>query len=662
MRFPVLLLLFSLLLAVVFIPAAVCAERTVIPAVMVDVPPKIDGDLSDPCWQKAPSISDFFLCDDSSKATEQTTVKICYDQTNIYLAYYCKDSQPGKISAQQKRRRGNMGCDDKVEVDIDCFNSFNYDQIPWLQVSAGGAQYEVLQSGDVSKIEWKGDWQGKAKLVADGYTVEYAIPFAILNYDSKATRMGIMFARKHSRTNKWWGSPDVGNNWDPKKYYIWEGLKLPECKRAPMVMGYTLFGAGENQDPLKVGLDAKYAFNSRFTGLLTVNPDFSNVEQQIDSVDFSYNERYLSDSRPYFQEGSQYFPGSDIFYTRRIGKIDYGGKFVGKIGAYNLGVMSVFGPDSMNDSILRLSRDLNGKGRISVAGVNSQEDGINNFTSQISGDYRLYEKNKKRLVCYGNVGTADSVTGDEVGKRLEIGANYSQGQGKLEWSGGYGNIDANYDPKLGLFPEKDIKVWNGSVSIYNSPKKGPIRDWYMGFNGTAANHQNDTLYHNDLGFNSSMSWHNGTGVSFCAGLSDRPPFKDRGLYFGYWWGGKTLYKGGNVTLAFGKSAGGRHLDWTVGQGWDLTNKLTIHANYEFSRIDKPSPNAYSLGQLISSLVYDLDDERAISGRLVTRGGTSNLYFAYRQRVRSGMDIYITAGDPNADSTKNILTVKLVKVL
>lgn len=670
MRFPVLLLLFSLIFTAVFISEAVCAERPVIPAVMVDTAPKIDGDLSDPCWQQAPVFTDFYLTDDSTKAPEDTIIRLCYDQKNIYVSFYCKDSQPAKISAQQKKRRGPMGCDDKVEIDIDCFNSFNWDQIPWLQASAGGAQYEVLQSGDASKIEWKGDWQAGTKMVSDGYTVEFAVPFAILQYDSKATKMGIMFARKHCRTSKWWASPDIGNNWDPKRFCVWEGLKLPVCKRTPMVMAYALLGAGKDKDPLKIGLDAKYAFNSRFTGLLTINPDFSNVEQQVDSVDFSYNERYLSDARPYFQEGSQYFPGSDIFYTRRIEEINYGGKFVGKIGAYNLGVMSVFGPDSMNDSIFRLSRDLNGKGRLSIAGVNSAGNDFDNFTSQISGDYRLYEKGKKRLTFYGNLGTTDA-PGDEIGKRAEGGFYYGAGQGKLEFSGGFGDISANYRPRLGLFQEPDKKSWYGRMSIYNSPKRGRIKDWYMGLDGSQSDHQNGSLFHNDMGFNSSLSWHNGTGVSFSAGMSDREGlldrpefrvFKDTGLYFGYWWGGKTLYRGGGASIGFGKSAGGRHINWNVRQGWDISDKLTMHASYEQSSIAEPSPFAYSLSQIISSLVYDLDDERAISGRLVIRGGKSNVYFAYRQRSRSGMDIYVTAGDPNSETIKNSLTVKLVKVL
>ncbi|MHB1456483.1 MAG: carbohydrate binding family 9 domain-containing protein [Armatimonadota bacterium] len=671
MRFHLLRFLLLLILTAVFNSAVVCAERPVIPAVMVDAAPKIDGDLSDPCWQQAPVYSDFYLPDDSSKAPEETIVRLCYDQKNMYVSFYCKDSQPGKISAQQKRRRGSMGSDDRVEIHIDCFNSFNFDQFACLQATAGGTQHEVLQSGDVSKIEWKGDWYAGSKLVADGYTVEFAIPFAILQYDSKSTKMGVMFARKHIRTSKWWTSPDIGNNWDPKKFYIWDGLKLPECKRVPIVMGYTLLGSGKDKDPLKVGLDAKYAFNSRFTGLLTVNPDFSNVEQQVDSVDFSYNERYLSDSRPYFQEGNQYLPGSDIFYTRRIEEINYGGKFIGKIGAYNLGAMSVFGPNRMNDSIFRLSRELSNKGKISVAAVNSEGDDISNFTSQFSGDYRLYEKGKKRLTVYGNLGTTDSPTGDGVGKRAEGGFYYGAGQGKLEFSGGFGNIDADYRPSLGLFTEPDKKNWYGSVSIFNSPKKGPIQEWYMGLDATKAEHQDGSLYHNDMGFNSSMSWHNGTGVSFCAGMSDhegisdRPEFrvfKDRGLYFGYWWGGKTLYRGGSTSLAIGKSAGGQHIDWNIGQGWNLSDKLTVHAGYEFSRIEEPSPFAYSLSQTISSLVYDLNDEKAISSRLVTRGGNSNLYFAYRQRSRKGMDIYVTVGDPNSATTKYSLTVKLVKVL
>lgn len=45
-----------------------------------------------------------------------------------------------------------------------------------------------------------------------------------------------------------------------------------------------------------------------------------------------------------------------------------------------------------------------------------------------------------------------------------------------------------------------------------------------------------------------------------------------------------------------------------------------------------------------------------------RSGKSNVYFAYRQKVRAGMDTYIIFGDPNAESTRSSLILKLVRPL
>ncbi|MHB1001428.1 MAG: DUF5916 domain-containing protein [Armatimonadota bacterium] len=651
-----------LLISTLLLQVCAYAERPVIQAVKVDIPPVIDGDISDACWQQVPKYSDFFLPNDRTKAPEETIVWLCYDQKNIYAGFHCKDSQPDKIVSEQKKRGGNMGNDDRIEIDIDCFNSFNWDQIPWLQASAGGVQRENLQSGNVSKIEWKGDWTAASKRVSDGYTVEFSVPFSVLQYDSKCKKMGIMFARYHSRTSKWWASPDIGSNWDPRQFCVWDGLELPVSKRKPLILGYSLSGAGKDKYPNKIGLDIKHSFSPRFTGVMTINPDFRNIEQQVDSIDFSYNERYLSDNRPFFQEGSQYFPGSEIFYTRRIEEIDYGAKFLGKMGAYNMGIMRSSSPDNRNATVMKLSRDLNGKGNLVFAGVQSGVPGRDNLATQFSGDYRIYEKGDKRLTAYSLIGSADSMTGIGSGQRFESGLYYGGGPNKWGWSVSNRVVDKDYDPALGLFPEKDLRGWSADISLYKEPKKGKIQNWYIGFNGNTTDHKDGSLYYNGLGFNGSVSSRKGTGVYFGTSASERPPYNDHGSYIGCWWGGKTLYRSGDAGFSFGKTAGGKHVSWSIGQGWDLSDKMNIRSSYESSTIKQPSPSAFSLNQWISTLSYDLDDERTISGRLVARSGKSNLYFGYRQRVRSGLDAYVTIGDPNADSTKSSLTVKLVRPL
>ncbi|MCX6377655.1 MAG: hypothetical protein NTU88_16760 [Armatimonadetes bacterium] len=61
-------------------------------------------------------------------------------------------------------------------------------------------------------------------------------------------------------------------------------------------------------------------------------------------------------------------------------------------------------------------------------------------------------------------------------------------------------------------------------------------------------------------------------------------------------------------------------------------------------------------------MYDFDNERTLAGRLVTSGGKSSIFLAYRQRVRRGTDVYLIFGDPNADVTRNSVMLKLVRSL
>jgi hypothetical protein len=57
--------------------------------------------------------------------------------------------------------------------------------------------------------------------------------------------------------------------------------------------------------------------------------------------------------------------------------------------------------------------------------------------------------------------------------------------------------------------------------------------------------------------------------------------------------------------------------------------------------------------------YDLTDEKTVSARLVRRAAATNVYAAYRQRVRRGMDLLVVVGDPNAEEWVSRLAVKAI---
>ena len=83
--------------------------------------PRIDGDLSDPVWQRAPEIGDFHQITPQPLAapSERTEVRFVYDGERLYIAIHCLDSEPDRITANVRERDGVLPRDDFVRVVLD---------------------------------------------------------------------------------------------------------------------------------------------------------------------------------------------------------------------------------------------------------------------------------------------------------------------------------------------------------------------------------------------------------------------------------------------------------------------------------------------------------------------------------------------------------------
>ena len=646
-------------LFLILIGGGACAQP-VIKAVVADPAPVIDGDLSDPCWQQAPSVTDFYFLADSTKAPEPTTAWLCYDQKSIYMAFDCKDSQPDKIVAQQKKRGGDIDTDDWVGFDLDCY--CKYTHIVWFDVTAGGVQVEHLQTGDVSKIEWKGDWNAASRRVGDGYAVELAVPFSILQYDANRTSMGIAFIRRHARMTQTWWSPNMGPNFDATRFYVWDGLQLPKPEKKPLVLAYSLLSMGGEDARRRLGLDVKHAVTPSLTGLVTVNPDWRNVEQEVDSVDFSYTERKLPDSRPFFQEGANVFPLANIFYTRRIKGIDTGAKLSGKVGPYNLAFMHARDFEKEQHTVLQVGRRWQDWTEVWLCGIESRGPGVNNMVTETTFVQQLYDKRDRKIRFSSAYATADDASDPGLGKwyRLRL---YGHGPKRtLGWGIEHEVTYPNFEPYLGITTEKDIRCTSIWLDTFDEFSEGRMTEWWAGLYADKADHMDGSKFYDALGVYGGMEFRNGTGFFLDGDISHRPPNHDAILGTSFYWGGRDLYRNGGISLGFGKQAGGGYLYWSLGQGWQINDKLSVRGSYEYAHLKEPSPDAYLSRQLVTTMAYDLDTERTLGGRLITRSGKTNFYLAYKQRVRAGLDAYIIFGDPNADQTKSAFTLKLIRLL
>ena len=67
--------------------------------------PRIDGNLDDEVWMshEFDFAKDFIQLspDEGEAPTESTIVAVCYDEHALYVAFWCYDSEPGKIVQQR---------------------------------------------------------------------------------------------------------------------------------------------------------------------------------------------------------------------------------------------------------------------------------------------------------------------------------------------------------------------------------------------------------------------------------------------------------------------------------------------------------------------------------------------------------------------------------
>ncbi|HLF89775.1 MAG TPA: DUF5916 domain-containing protein, partial [Anaerolineales bacterium] len=79
---------------------------------------------------------------------------------------------------------------------------------------------------------------------------------------------------------------------------------------------------------------------------VTVNPDFAQIEADPDQVNLTDIPLRFPEKRPFFLEGNELFQTPiELFYSRRVEDLRYGGKMVGKLGNYDIALVTAQAED-----------------------------------------------------------------------------------------------------------------------------------------------------------------------------------------------------------------------------------------------------------------------------------------------------------------------------
>lgn len=307
-------------------------------------PPRIDGLLNDSCWSSAQPSSDFTQFDPTEGAppTEQTTVRLLYDDKALFVGVMCNDSDPAKIATQLSRRDRTTEAD-RFTVMIDSY--FDRQTSFVFSTNVAGVQSDgvLSQAGSVYDVTWDAVWEVRTARGRWGWSAEFVIPWSALRFSerhNKPYEWGINFRRYISRKKEileWVMVPRT------ERYSIpfWGTLNGIRDIRAPLhleiapyVSGLQTSTTGEFYRPvqstkqLEAGLDLKFGLSRNFTLDATINPDFGQVEVDASVLNLTVFETLYPEKRPFFLEGAQMFTfgGSGdntpltLFFSRRIGR------------------------------------------------------------------------------------------------------------------------------------------------------------------------------------------------------------------------------------------------------------------------------------------------------------------------------------------------------
>jgi len=298
-------------------------------------PPIIDGRLDDPAWATAPP-SDSFVQhypDEGAPATERTTIRVLYDDKNVYIGIDAE--QVNAPVVKRLARRDSQIPSDGVWLDIDSrrtgVGAFHFG------VNAAGMLSDGIHFDDTNySSDWDAVWEAKVADTDRGYTVEFRIPLAVLRFEASPVQdWGFQVRRfidARQETDDWAFYPRSAATYVPL-FGRMDNLRDLQPRHPielrPFALGRLEYQTADAGTTLKhgwsaggsAGLDARAHVTNELTLDLALNPDFGQVEADTVVLNLSTYETFFPEKRPFFLEGIDVFSTvRPLVYTRRIGK------------------------------------------------------------------------------------------------------------------------------------------------------------------------------------------------------------------------------------------------------------------------------------------------------------------------------------------------------
>jgi hypothetical protein len=521
---------------------------------------KVDGVLDESVWQSVEPIRQLYQIqpDQGEPATEQSEVRILYDDKKLYFGFIFFDSEMDKIVANDMRRDSEgLRSNDYGFLLLDTYNDrrnavfFRFTPVGGMEDTA------VSNSGGSLNTSWDIVWECRCRINEDHWTVEIAIPFSQLRFErSDVMNWGVNFGREIARKQEiaaWNEAPKTYGGlakYRTAYFGTLEGLEGISPSRHLELLPYVLPGMSsvpeteETQGVFEAGLDLKYGLTPNLTADLTFNTDFAQVEADQEQVNLTRFSLFFPEQRPFFLEGASIFdvgiprtsfrrpPPLLLFYSRRIGLAEEraipllgGGKVTGKIGPYGIGILNVladkfeddgtetseadiFNEPRTNYSVVRVNRDILSGSTVGAILVNKQDADAYNRTTGLDFSYRpTREINLQGL-------WARTFETDVLGKSNAFSLTGDWRTNLFRLNGSYMDIGEDFNPEVGFVQRADIRRFRGDASYTPWPGKFGIREIQIGPEIDLILTQDNEVETQEITFDTRFSFETGDDIGF----------------------------------------------------------------------------------------------------------------------------------------------------
>ena len=347
-------------------------------------PIEFDGRSDEPAWESIePLPLAMYEPLYQGELTEQTEIRVGYDDNYLYVAGRLYDNEPKGVRANSLYRDRYSG-DDMIAIVLDTFN--DNENALWFITSPAGVRFDMAVSNDANfyrrtgetfegaNISWNTYWDVKTVQNSEGWFAEMRIPYSSLGFQTIEgnVTMGMIVYRYIARKSERQIYPAIPPNWSMGYAKPSQAQKVRltgvSSKKPLYVTPYVLGGAEqrsalnetgdgyafENSFTREAGADVKFNVTNNLTLDLTLNTDFAQVEADDEQVNLTRFSLFFPEKRQFFQERASIFeyrtqgPFDRLFHSRSIGlyqgetiPILGGARLVGRVGGWDVGVINM---------------------------------------------------------------------------------------------------------------------------------------------------------------------------------------------------------------------------------------------------------------------------------------------------------------------------------